>query len=119
MNINIKIDMVKPVDFEKMEYIGKLGAYLDEHLPEVFYDVALKMVTEAKANAPVKTGLLRTSIHAEVYALGVNIVCDVNYANYQEANYLFMQNAIYAYQDELREVLKQTIINFFNEGSET
>jgi len=125
MNIEITINIREDVDLEILEEkTSGLAEYLDKNLPGVFLNIAQSMVSDAQANAPVKTGLLRSSIHAEVTVVGVDIVCDVPYASFQEygtgsiMGSYFMRDAIESNYDALREAIERAIHDYFRELEE-
>jgi len=122
MNIEITINIREDVDLEILEEkTSGLAEYLNKTLPGVFQDIAQSIVSDAQANAPVDTGLLVSSIHAEVTVAGVDIVCDVPYASFQEygtgsiMGSFFMRDAIEANYDALREGIERAIHEYFGE----
>ena len=125
MNIEVIINIREDANLEMLEEkTSGLAEYLDKNLPGVFLNIAQSMVSDAQANAPVKTGLLRSSIHAEVTVVGVDIVCDVPYASFQEygtgsiMGSYFMRDAIESNYDALREAIERAIHDYFRELEE-
>jgi HK97 gp10 family phage protein len=81
LSVSVQIDGVE----ELADALQDFNESIHENVQEQLEDVAQQIVLSAKQYAPIRTGLLVSSISAIVLAQwAVQIICDVGYAIYQE-----------------------------------
>lgn len=118
--ITVTINIKEDTDLNYVDtLVAGLNTYLDEELPKRLLTVGESIASEARANAPVKTGQLRASISAVVSGNSVEITCEVPYGKYQElgTRYIegehFLEDALDNNLEQIRTVIEETIQEYF------
>ena len=81
--------------------------------------VAQGIASQAQADAPKKTGHMASQIFATVEQNGIGIICEVDYAKFQEygTKYIlpsmFMNGAMADHYEEIRQTIVDVITEYF------
>lgn len=120
--ISVTINIREDIDLNYVQtLVSGLNTYLAEELPRRLLTLGESICSDARANAPVKTGQLRASIHAEISSTGVDLICDVDYGMYQEIGTTkiegkhFLETALDSNIEQIRTVIEETIQEYFRE----
>lgn len=118
--VHISVNIKEDANLEYIEeLIGGLPAYLDKYLWSRMLSVAQSITAEAQANAPKKTGFMASQIFATVEQNGIGIICEVDYAKFQEFGTksiipkLFINDAFYNHSEEIRQTIVDVIQDYF------
>lgn len=120
MSVHISVNIREDANLEFVEkMVGELPSYLEKYLWKNMLEVANIIASEARENAPVKTGWMQSNIFAVVEENGIAIECQVSYAIFQEMGTkyilpkMFMNSAMQNHYEEIREAIERTIHDFF------
>jgi HK97 gp10 family phage protein len=120
MSIRVTVNIHEDANLQFVEQmIGELPSYLEKYLWKNMLEVANVIASEARAYAPIKTGMLQASIVAVVTENGVAISCEVPYAKFVELGtknqlpQLFLYTAMSNHYEDIRQAIERTIHDFF------
>lgn len=99
---------------ELADEIRGLESRIAEEIVNVADELALRIVADAKREAPVDTGRLRASLDFDVsepgdYTVRIAVGSNVEYAIYQEVDNPYLRPAFEANRDTIEEYIKQAV----------
>ena len=118
--VHVSVNIKEDANLEEIErLIGELPAYLDKYLWSRMLTVAKEIAAQARTDAPKKTGFMASQIFATVEQNGIGIICEVDYAKFQEygTKYIlpsmFINGAMADHYEEIRQTIVSVIQDYF------
>lgn len=96
------------------ERLKELQQSVESNLETAMKEISLRVMADAKRNAPVDTGRLRASIDQDVERVTEHTVralvgSNVEYAPYQEIINPYLRPAFEQHRDTIRRILKEAL----------
>lgn len=112
MDANFEFEGLTPE--EVADRLRELDQEITREIEDIAEQIALRIVADAKRNAPVDTGRLRASINFDVgradqYSVRIAVGSNVEYSIYQEVDNPYLRPAIDENRDTIRRLIEEAV----------